>query len=128
MPIQKDKSQQHVLVRGPLARRDVTWLHKYNDQQVLTFIRIQSDSLDFIADWSNLRSLRLYGSKIGDYSALTKLKRLEDLFLNGTRSRETDWSFLSQLVHLKFMAAAFGNGAKDALFRELLAKHGVTYG
>jgi len=95
------KSGAHVMADGPLTARDFTMLQKYRHEPVLTLTRIRSDSLAFISDWEELRSLRLYACKIGDWSPLARLKRLEHLFINGVRDRAPDLSFLSQMKRLK---------------------------
>jgi hypothetical protein len=94
-----DKAE-HVVAKGPLSKRDLTTLHKYRDQQTLTLQRVEADSFDFIADWTDLRSLTLYGCKIGDWSPLAKLKRLDHLFINTVRDKTPDFSFLSRLEKL----------------------------
>ncbi len=197
-PLEHCERNGHVIVDGPLSKRDLTRLHKYSDEQALSIWRIQADSLEFLADWADLRNLRLYGCKIGDYSQLTKLKRLKHLFVNGIRDRAPDLSFLSRLAPLvelgvgqvphlirfpdlsrctrlkrlqifgckrlldvsavsrirsletfdicgtpqqptdleaimampkmKFMSGGFGRAKPDALFQDLLNKHGLVYG
>ena len=100
VPLEHADCSEHVLAQAPFAKRDWTRLAKLRDQQVLTCTSLRADSLDFLADWSNLRSLRMHGCKIGDYSALAKLKRLSHLFLNGVRSRTPDLSFLGRMTPL----------------------------
>ena len=100
-PLKEYEGEVHIVVEGPLSKRDLTSLQKYRDQQLLTLRHIQSDSLEFISDWADLRDLRLYGCRIGKWSPLTGLQSLEHLFLNGMRDRQPDLSFLSQLTRLE---------------------------
>ena len=197
-PIRKAGRTEHVIVEAPLTGRDLTAIRKYRHETTLTLRRIQAESLEFISDWAGLRSLRLYGCKIRDCSALARFKRLEHLFINTIRARAPDLSFLSQLrplkdlgighiphlttfpdmsrctrlkrlsifsckrltdlsaiLHIpnlesfhilltpqgpadlepimalprmKFMTGQFGSSKRNALFRELLEKHGVVDG
>lgn len=117
MPIHKYKcppaesagrgEDEHVMATGPLSKRDVTMLHKYRDRQALTLHRVQADSFEFIADWADLLTLRLYGCKIGDWSTLGRHKRLEDLFINTVRDRAPDFSFLSRLRQLRVLGIGY---------------------
>jgi hypothetical protein len=99
-------TDDHVFAKGPLVKRDWTRLAKLRDQQVLTLSGVRADSLDFLANWTKLRSLRFYGCIVGDYSALARLKRLDDLFLNGIRTRTADLTFLGQLTRLENLGIA----------------------
>jgi hypothetical protein len=101
-----DKAE-HVVAKGPLSKRDLTTLHKYRDQQMLTLQRVEADSFDFIAEWTDLRRIFLYGCKIGDWSPLAKLKSLDDLFINRVRDKAPDLSFLSQLEKLSDLGIGY---------------------
>ena len=103
----KHEKADHVYVRAPLSKRDLTSLHKHNEQQVLTLHRIHSDSFELIADWADLRSLILYGCKIVDWSPLARCKRLEHLFINTVRARAPDLSVLSQLRQLRDLSIGY---------------------
>lgn len=106
MPVQKYKlatigGGEHVLARGPLSKRDWTTLHKHRNEQILTLDRVRTESLAFIADWRNLRDVRMYGCNFSDWSVLVHFKKLKHLHLVGNRFRTLDLSFLSEMVHLE---------------------------
>ena len=98
-PLLSYQKGSHIMAEGPLSERDITLLQEFRTEPVLTLTRVSS--LDFIAGWTDLRSLRMYACKVEDWSPLTTLKKLEDLFINGIRERTPDLSFLSQMRTLK---------------------------
>jgi hypothetical protein len=69
--------------------------------QALTLIRVQADSLAFLADWRDLGTLHLYGCNFNDWSPLCRLKKLKFLHFSGNRFRTLDLSFLSELKPLE---------------------------
>jgi len=98
--------KEHILAQAeyaPLSKRDLTLLHKYRDKRMLTLTGVESESLDFLAEWSQLRRLITYGCRVADCTALTRLKYLTDLFWNHYVSNrcQTDFSFLADLKHVE---------------------------
>jgi hypothetical protein len=99
-------AEEHILARAdraPLTKRDLTMLHKHRDQRMLTLIQIESESLDFLAEWSQLQSLIMYGCKVADFTALTRLKHLTHLFYNHyvTNRHKADLSFIAKLKRVE---------------------------
>lgn len=98
--------KEHILAqadKGPLSKRDLTLLHNYRDQRMLTLMGVHSESLDFLDEWTNLRSLIMYHCQVADFAALTRLKNLQKFFYNHyiTNPFETDFSFLSVLKQVE---------------------------
>lgn len=97
-------STEHILVEcdnGPLNARDRNALAKYSDQRCLTISGLHAENLDFLSDWHDLHDLRIYGGRITDCMALTRLKKFKSLWYHTNRSKMPDLSFLSSLKPLE---------------------------
>lgn len=92
---------------GPLTKRDLAALDKYREQRVLTLSHVHAESLAFLEDWHDLHQLNMYGCKIPDCTALTRLKRFKDLWYVTNRSKTPDLSFLSSLKHLEELGIGY---------------------
>jgi len=104
-------AKEHIIARAaqadyaPLSKRDLTLLHKYRDKRMLTLTGVESESLDFLAEWSELRSLKMYGCRVADFAALTRLKYLKDfLYSHYIDNRfKADLSFMARLKHIEYL-------------------------
>jgi hypothetical protein len=93
--------------KAPLTKRDSTALHKYRDQRQLTVSNLHAESLDFLTEWRELRSLRMYGCKVPDCWALTRLPKFRHLWYHTNRDKTPDLSFLSALKHIESLGVGY---------------------
>lgn len=103
-------AKEHIVARAgdnEFTKSDSASLRKFCEQKVLTINSLRSKSLDFLEDWSELRSLKLYGCKIPDCSALTKLRNLRELWYHTNRVKNPDLSFLSRLKKVESLGIGY---------------------
>lgn len=103
-------SKQHIMVNASqcaLTKRDYTELKKHCTERLLTLNHVNAESLDFLDDWKDLHDLRMYGCKIPDCTALTRLKNFKNLWYHTNRSKTPDLSFLSSLKTLEQLGVGY---------------------
>lgn len=108
--LQRHGVEEHVVVEtsaGKLSKRDFTNLHKHRDMQVLTISNLKAESLDFLAEWRELQTLRLYGCTIADCGVLGQLKKLRELWYHTDRRKAPDLSFLLSLEALEELGVLY---------------------
>lgn len=109
-PESQKYATEHIIVaceNKSLSEKDHAALDEYRTHRVLTLKNVREDSMEFIANWNDLRSLKIYSCKISDCSALARHKQLRHLWYNGNRSKEPDLSFLSSLSELEELGLGY---------------------
>lgn len=96
--------KEDTIVLHSLAESDLRLLEQHgNIKRISIWLEgLATPNLDFLLNCKNIEMIDIYGGKVGDYSALSKLPKLKTLFLNGRGRRWLeDLDFLSQLYALE---------------------------
>lgn len=102
-----NKLKSGIFVEYRINEKDIQELIQYKRCKTITLTGIKTENLDFLLNLKNLNSIRLYNCKINDYSALSGLKKLTDIFINGVKSTEIDFSFLSEIQSLETIGIGY---------------------
>lgn len=102
-----NKLKSGIFLEDRVNEEDIEQIKKNKRCKTITLTRIKSDNLNFLLGLKSLNSLKMYNCKINDYSALSSFESLTDIFINGIKSTEIDFSFLSKVENLEKLGIGY---------------------
>ncbi|MFB9077975.1 hypothetical protein ACFFLS_04815 [Flavobacterium procerum] len=101
------KHKNILFIEDRINAEDIQQLQKHKRAKTVSLTRLKLDNLEFLIPLTNLENLKLYGCTIKDWTALQDLKKMKDLFINGVKKENDNFSFLKQLIHLQELSIGY---------------------
>ena len=96
-----------IFIEDRINEDDIIELNKNKKCETITLTRIKHSNLDFLTNLKQIKSLRLYNCSINDFSKLEQLNNLTEIFINGIKGTEIDFSFLRKIEKLEKLGIGY---------------------
>ncbi|MDU1891490.1 MAG: hypothetical protein E6767_12450 [Dysgonomonas sp.] len=92
-----------IFIERRLNKEDLEQLEKHKRCKRVVITGLKADNLDFLLPMKGLQKLVMYSCTIRDWTALKKLGKLKEIFINGVRNDIDNFSFLSDMHSLEYI-------------------------